>query len=140
MRRLVVFRRPALRNGGGPVAIQRLRRRRALLVYLQRAGLLPALPRQRNKGHPRPALGKRSSEAARNAGLHRWRDLRPPILQEHQLGATRAKRYRTAVQTQSPPYPRRSIFRFGLHHRKTSVDSSRQRHPRLYGSSTISRL
>ena len=127
MRRLVVFRRPALRNGGGPVAIQRLRRRRALLVYLQRAGLLPALPRQRNKGHPRPgifhfaispsqsvliecfsfcfsvvaALGKRSSEAARNAGLHRWRDLRPPILQEHQLGATRAKRYRTAVQTQS---------------------------------------
>ena len=75
MRRLVVVRCPPLRNGGGTVSFQRLRRGRALLVHLQRTGLLSALPGQRDESHSGSAAGERSAETARHARLFGRRNL-----------------------------------------------------------------
>ena len=56
LRGLVVFRSSLIRDDDRAVALQRLRRGRALLVHLQRAALLPEVPQPR--GQTRLATGE----------------------------------------------------------------------------------
>ncbi|XP_023238237.1 protein kinase C-like 1 isoform X6 [Centruroides sculpturatus] len=137
---LVGLRGAAVRDVGGSVALRRKRRGGALLVHLQRRGLLPPIPQQRSQTSPGLVAEQDGRLSPGNARLSGGGRVSPAVLRQRRLGQGGEEGAEASLQTQSERTRRRGKLRRRLHRGEGAADAGGGGHPGFHGPDAVPRF